>query len=788
MERPDGNSVFIDTTAFYALLDPTREAHAQVGSAWDELLRSGAPLFTSNYVCAELLALVQAGLGFEKARAFLGEVRPRVTVLTVDSELHAQAFARGRRDLSALIPRTSRALMRHLGVTTVFTLDSRLVGPDFRKVEIGQRTAQQPAEHGPEPSRGSATTPRRQPRRHGARRSSRATVAVPSAANRPAPPPARPELICRRALGSWQWEVVLLAPDECNVTGVRLDDTRLRAERAEYRVSSFAGVLSVDHADGNSTEIELCAPLAPMIFKLADRWSGVGGRIDAVSRGHFIVVAPTGWNRRGRASVAPEASVDPAFQAHYFFRNGDPSADGVGFEECDLALAHAAFSLIGERVYDDSTEGELFIGSPPELSPGQGVTWARVGEEKDGGWRGANFLPAERPLAEVLDRRQGRFFVRVYDSSTKLCDNGELRYVDSLREILVDGKPYTRESLLPPESEGHTPIKVQFVGEESAAIRPSLSPNAHHRWVEEEGAIVVEPHPVADEVACSLETLSDSVDVLIRLPRIWWCLGRDGVESAAWCATPLAMTRDEFRDHANADGMVRIRLPREINAVDVGFNHDLSRSYRSTLMEDLTRIVELPLIDFADDSQIDSWLHEDALLQVGCRSCVGSHLTEQEHEHRTPWDTPCSGTLRHFSLGHELVTDVVRLQVPHLNGEWTAYSVGYALLLGAAERLGGPDTDLNVTIAGVDASATAASTTASIVLYDNVPGGAGLVAQLEREDVFAAVLRHARDRVSSACGCDSSCYGCLRSYRNQFAHPHLDRKEALEILSISASS
>ena len=170
-----------------------------------------------------------------------------------------------------------------------------------------------------------------------------------------------------------------------------------------------------------------------------------------------------------------------------------------------------------------------------------------------------------------------------------------------------------------------------------------------------------------------------------------------------------------------------------------------------------------------------------------CLTC-GSHLTELAHEHRTPWDTPCSGTLRHFSLGHELVTDVVRLQVPHLNGEWTAYSVGYALLLGAAERLGGPDTDLNVTIAGVDASATAASTTASIVLYDNVPGGAGLVAQLEREDVLAAVLRHARDRVSGGCGCDSSCYGCLRSYRNQFAHPHLDRKEALEILSISASS
>ena len=622
MERSDGNAIFIDTTAFYALLDPTHEAHAQVGSAWDELLRSGAPLITSSYVCAELLALVQARLGFDKARAFLAELKPRVTVLTVDSGLHARALTRGKRDLGALIPRTSRALMSQLGVTTVFTLDRRLVGPDFRKLEIGQRIAQQPAEHGPEPSRGSATTPRRPPRRHGARRGVRAAVAVPRAANRPAPPPALPELICRKAPGSWQWGVVLSAPDECNVTGVRLDDTRLRAERAEYRLSSFAGVLSVDHADGSATELPLCTARAPMIFKLADRWSGVGRRIDAVSRGHFIVIAPTGWNRRGRAPVAPEASADPAFQAHYFFRNGDPSADGVGFEECDLELTRAGFSLIGERLYDDSTEGGLFIGRPPELRPGRGLTWARVGEEKDGGWRGESFLPAERPLADVLDQRQGRFFVRVYDSDTKLCDNGEFRYVEGLREILVNGRPYTGETLLAPAIEGHTPTKVQFVGVKGAAIRPSLRPGSHQRWVEEEAAVMVAPYPAADEVACSLETPSGSVEVVIRLPRIWWCLGHEGEESAPWCATRLAMTRSEFRDHANSDSVVRIRLPREINAVDVGFDHDLTRSYRSIQTEDSIRTVQLPLIDFADDSQIDSWLHEDALLHARCGSSI----------------------------------------------------------------------------------------------------------------------------------------------------------------------
>ena len=152
MGRPDGNEVFIDTTALYALLDPAHDAHDQVVAAWDELRRSGTPLITSSYVCAELVALVQARLGSEKVRAFLDDVKPHVTVLKVDSGLHARTLARGKRDLGALIPRTSRALMSQLGVTTVFALDGEFVGERFRGVELGQRVAQPPADEGPGPS------------------------------------------------------------------------------------------------------------------------------------------------------------------------------------------------------------------------------------------------------------------------------------------------------------------------------------------------------------------------------------------------------------------------------------------------------------------------------------------------------------------------------------------------------------------------------------------------------------------------------------------------------------
>ena len=165
-----------------------------------------------------------------------------------------------------------------------------------------------------------------------------------------------------------------------------------------------------------------------------------------------------------------------------------------------------------------------------------------------------------------------------------------------------------------------------------------------------------------------------------------------------------------------------------------------------------------------------------------CRTC-GAHMTKPRATHQSPWDTNCKGTLEWFSLGHELVTDIMCLQFPGLCDEWDAYSVAYAVLLGAANTLGIPDRDLNVTITAGDNPHESA-----IVLYDNVPGGAGLVAQLEQKSVFKEVLTNARERVQDNCGCSSSCYGCLRSYRNQFAHPHLDRIRALETLTPEESA
>jgi len=172
-----------------------------------------------------------------------------------------------------------------------------------------------------------------------------------------------------------------------------------------------------------------------------------------------------------------------------------------------------------------------------------------------------------------------------------------------------------------------------------------------------------------------------------------------------------------------------------------------------------------------------------------CREC-GAGYRNRPRTHKTPYGHDCRGTLEQVSLGHEFVTDVLQLQF-HRQPEksvdpvWFTYSLAYALVEGSAEVLEVPSADLSATVAYSDQYPVL-----PIILYDNVPGGAGLVARLEEEEVLKACLESAQKRVSGKCGCDenTSCYGCLRSYRNQFAHQNLQRGLVMNYLEALRSA
>jgi predicted nucleic acid-binding protein len=133
--RAEVGSVFVDTSAFYAVLDADDAGHLAARRTWIELLESEVSLVTSNYVLVESWALIQHRLGLAAVRAFQAEVVPVLEVLWMDEALHAAAasacLTAGRRTLS-LVDCTSFELMRRHGIETAFTLDPRFAEQGFR--------------------------------------------------------------------------------------------------------------------------------------------------------------------------------------------------------------------------------------------------------------------------------------------------------------------------------------------------------------------------------------------------------------------------------------------------------------------------------------------------------------------------------------------------------------------------------------------------------------------------------------------------------------------------------
>ncbi|MCU0531610.1 MAG: PIN domain-containing protein, partial [Syntrophales bacterium] len=107
--------VFVDTSAFYALLDRDDDNHARARSAWTGIVENGTVAVTSSYVLVETVALLQSRLGLEAVRAFEEAMVPVLHVEYVTGELHklgmAALLVAARRRLS-LVDCVSFEIMR----------------------------------------------------------------------------------------------------------------------------------------------------------------------------------------------------------------------------------------------------------------------------------------------------------------------------------------------------------------------------------------------------------------------------------------------------------------------------------------------------------------------------------------------------------------------------------------------------------------------------------------------------------------------------------------------------
>lgn len=132
------------------------------------------------------------------------------------------------------------------------------------------------------------------------------------------------------------------------------------------------------------------------------------------------------------------------------------------------------------------------------------------------------------------------------------------------------------------------------------------------------------------------------------------------------------------------------------------------------------------------------------------------------------------------ALGSAFVSDVLELvfdiqTTPHyVNEAWEA--VMWALFMAASKILEVPETELGGTMYENESRGI------SLLIYDDVPGGAGHARQLN--DRIDELVEEAYRVVDGHCGCgeETCCYGCIANYYNQTSQAKLSRGAAKEIL------
>jgi predicted nucleic acid-binding protein len=129
-------TTFVDTSAWYAVLDARDANHASAAATLGALAHARERLVTSNYVVVETLALIQRRLGMPIARRFASELLPAADVEWIQPSLHdiaLAAFLESGRELS-FVDQVSFALMRERAIATAFAFDDDFVDRGFQLV------------------------------------------------------------------------------------------------------------------------------------------------------------------------------------------------------------------------------------------------------------------------------------------------------------------------------------------------------------------------------------------------------------------------------------------------------------------------------------------------------------------------------------------------------------------------------------------------------------------------------------------------------------------------------
>ena len=128
--------VFVDTSAFKALVDSKDDFHSQIKPIWNELSQKDTTLVTSNYILDESFTLIRARCGIETVTTFRDILAksPNLKIIRITVSDEAQAWNWFTKKWSKLsfTDCVTFALMKRIGIRNVTTFDKHFTRAGFK--------------------------------------------------------------------------------------------------------------------------------------------------------------------------------------------------------------------------------------------------------------------------------------------------------------------------------------------------------------------------------------------------------------------------------------------------------------------------------------------------------------------------------------------------------------------------------------------------------------------------------------------------------------------------------
>jgi uncharacterized protein len=129
--------IYVDTSAFLAVVHANDDQHERAFKTWTDLIENNERLMCNNYVLVESIALVQHRVGMGALAILHNEIIPYMEVEWLDESLHNSivefALTTNRRQLS-LVDLASFDTMRRYNINTTFTFDNHFREQGFEVI------------------------------------------------------------------------------------------------------------------------------------------------------------------------------------------------------------------------------------------------------------------------------------------------------------------------------------------------------------------------------------------------------------------------------------------------------------------------------------------------------------------------------------------------------------------------------------------------------------------------------------------------------------------------------